>query len=363
MEVTQTGPKKHPAAAEAERSVYSLVFVGTGVSTAVPVIGHVDCTCACADAIANPSGPNRRNNVSCLIRRFGSNVLVDAGKTFRDAYFRTLLPRRITTLDAVLLTHDHADAIFGLDDLRDFQTFRRVDLSFICERPLPVYLSLATLTTVSRGFDYIIAASQSAGSAHEDAVLPPTEVVMARRSACFRLRTIDDSGVRPIRFDAGTMDGVPFFSVPVFHGGDYRCLGFAFGESCRFLDEMPCRALQSAAADAAGPCVLYLSDVSSVPEEVLAMLDRLSPIDVLVVDMLLPSDKHFSHFSVEDAWQLILRLQPRHAYGVGMYCEIEHEPMNATLAEKLATYRATGVTSRIESVSLAFDGLEVPLRA
>jgi hypothetical protein len=161
----------------------------------------------------------------------------------------------------------------------------------------------------------------------------------------------------------------------VFHGGDYRCLGFAFGGACAFptlgdtadakealAAPAPDRSRLERAAGAEGTCVLYLSDVSSVPEDVMAALERMSAIDVLVVDMLLPDEQHFSHYSIDDAWALILRLQPRVAYGTGMFCKIEHHATNAVLAERLAAYRAglpEGQVTRIEQVVLAHDGLEL----
>uniref|UniRef100_A0A6U4U425 Metallo-beta-lactamase domain-containing protein n=1 Tax=Neobodo designis TaxID=312471 RepID=A0A6U4U425_NEODS len=347
----------------------SMVFVGTGVSTAIPVIGHTKGDCACADAIANPTGPNRRNNVSLLVRYKGCNVLIDAGKTFRDAYFRTMLPRRIKRFHAVLLTHDHADAVFGVDDLRDLQVFRHEGLSWVCETPVPVYLTERTLSTLSKGFDYVINNSKVIGPAHEPVHEPVAEVPIERRVACLRLRIVDDSGIRPVCFEPGVLDGLPFFSIPVFHGGDYRCLGFAFGAACAFPSgaealeaPAPDRTKLEHASTSTGTCVLYLSDVSAIPDDVMAALERMSAIDVLVVDMLLPDEKHFSHYSIDDAWELIVRLQPRVAYGTGMYCKIEHHATNAALRERLDAYRAAlpdGSVSRIERVELAFDGLEL----
>ena len=50
-----------------------------------------------------------------------SNILIDLGKTFRDAVITVLLPLHVRLVDAILLTHDHADAMGGLDDVRDLQ--------------------------------------------------------------------------------------------------------------------------------------------------------------------------------------------------------------------------------------------------
>jgi len=271
----------------------------------------------------------------------------------------------------VLFTHDHADAVFGIDDLRDMQRFRHEGLTFVCETPLPVYLTEQTLGTLRRGFDYIINNSTTVGPADNHVDEPVREVVVQRRVACLRLRMVDDTRVRPVRFEPGILTGMPFYSVPVFHGGDYRCLGFAFGSGCHIDCDTP--AEERAPVDRSrhekrtgdGPCVVYLSDVSAVPSDVMSCLDDMSPIDVLVVDMLFDEpQKHFSHFTVNEAWDLIVRLQPKKAYGTGMYCSVEHHSMSAALKARLAEHKANlapGEHCRIDTVELAFDGLELPL--
>ncbi|PFH38269.1 hypothetical protein BESB_006100 [Besnoitia besnoiti] len=68
---------------------------------------------------------NHRNNVSAALRIGGKTILIDCGKTFREAALAYFPPNQISTLDAVLLTHDHQDAVGGIDDLRDLQHFTR----------------------------------------------------------------------------------------------------------------------------------------------------------------------------------------------------------------------------------------------
>lgn len=326
-----------------------MLFVGTGVSTAIPVIGHLGRDCACSDAMQRPTGPNRRNNVSLLIRlQNGHDVLIDVGKTFRDAYFATLAPRGVDRVSAVLLTHEHADAIQGVDDLRDLQTFRYEETAYTCIDPLPTYLSEFTLNSLNKGLDYVVRASVNVGSAH---VEPPTDLIgrertVPRRVSCLELHVVDDAQPRPLCIPA--MGSTPIFSVPVLHGGDYRCLGFAFGSGC---------------TGGEGDCFVYLSDVSSVPAEAMAFLKALPRIDVLVVDMLM-REKHFSHFNVDDAWDLIMELQPRRAFGTGMYCDLEHDALSQELRERLAAHKAgLGAEQHcaVEAVEVAFDGLELPM--
>ena len=110
---------------------YRVVFLGTGCSTAIPRIPHVlrkDVNCeVCKLAHRDPLSKERRNNVSIALafRPTADQepvcMVVDAGKTFREATMRFFPAHGLTGIHLLFLTHGHADAIFGLDDLREFQ--------------------------------------------------------------------------------------------------------------------------------------------------------------------------------------------------------------------------------------------------
>lgn len=117
-----------------------LTFVGTGASCAVPVIGHFTTSCACDEAIRSHDSVNRRSNVSLMItlthqaathndckgddddNRQSVRILIDAGKTFRDAYFRVLAPLHVRYVDVLLLTHGHADAMQCVEQVCELQS-------------------------------------------------------------------------------------------------------------------------------------------------------------------------------------------------------------------------------------------------
>lgn len=332
---------------EQDFSKSKLIFCGTGVSTALPVMGHLNHNCACRDALLSPKSPNKRNNVSILLQlaETEKNFLVDCGKTFRDAYFNTLAPRQISTIDAVLLTHDHQDAIAGIDDLRDLQRFEpdpENAQGWICRFPMPIFCSNTTFQTVQRAYPYLMDRA-SVSNGHEPDTEMPSMIKMERRAACLRFLLVDDQSVKPLKNQI--FGKIPMISLPVFHGGNYRCLGLAFGGGLQAEGKQT---------------VVYLSDISEFPKDVLEFLRTIpNGIDILVIDVLNQQESHFSHFTLKQAVTCVFELQPRQAFGVGMFCDIEHHAENKTLKKMLDEHKAAHPTSRIEKFELAFDGLEL----
>src|SRR3954447_14244609 len=94
----------------AQDSKGELLVLGTGTSVGVPVIG-CDCpTCTSVDP------RNQRMRCSLVLGLPEGNLLIDTTPDLRAQ----LLRARIGRIHATLFTHDHADHLFGLDDLRIF---------------------------------------------------------------------------------------------------------------------------------------------------------------------------------------------------------------------------------------------------
>src|ERR1700741_815060 len=85
-----------------------LTFLGTGTSTGVPSIG-----CECETCISDDPR-DKLLKFSVIVKQGGRPVVVDTSAAFRQQFLRFGLKQ----LDAVLITHCHADHIFGLDDIR-----------------------------------------------------------------------------------------------------------------------------------------------------------------------------------------------------------------------------------------------------
>eukprot|EP00760_Papus_ankaliazontas_P021780 PhM_4_TR18736/c0_g1_i1/m.65812 len=332
----------------------SIVFVGVGVSTAVPLMGHLhphpergDTCPVCTDAL-NPHSKNRRNNVSLLVRlAAGSgvkskNLLFDCGKTFRDAYLTTLYDRGIDHFDALFLTHDHADAIMGLDDLRDFQTFnnnnnnnKEGEEGWTCNDPIPTYATEKTFNTIAKAMPYIVQQQQQ----QTNTIVTKRRVTVLERSLVIPEMAITHVSV-PLPDSVAAPFPITF--LPLYHGGDYISMGYVFGSKAK------------------GTRVAYFSDVDRIPAITSAHLQEEGPnnIDIFIVDCL-QKKTHFSHFGVEETWQAVVALQPRQVFCVGMFCELSYDDLNLFWEKRLE--EQGHLTPRTEFIRTAYDGLELKL--
>ena len=99
--------------------------------------------------------------------------------------------------------------------------------------------------------------------------------------------------------------------------------------------------------------VVYLSDITAVPESTAAVLEQIGEIEVLVVDTLFEERRTGVHFTLIEALDLIRKLRPKKSLLVGMADQIEHHSTNRKLAELLQT---EGL-----DVQLAHDGLAIEM--
>eukprot|EP00927_Polykrikos_kofoidii_P054509 TRINITY_DN48921_c0_g1_i1.p1 TRINITY_DN48921_c0_g1~~TRINITY_DN48921_c0_g1_i1.p1 ORF type:complete len:408 (-),score=59.08 TRINITY_DN48921_c0_g1_i1:58-1281(-) len=329
---------------------FDMTVLGSGVSTAVPALNHVlrrkcgnpttavrhsDGLTVCEEAFSNPESKNRRFNVSLLLRfaPLGGGrvmkIMVDAGKTMRQAALASFPQLGVDSIDALLLTHGHADAILGMDDLRDLQEIEKVleDGQLIGYQPaegsgpIRVVSNKDTLQRVREVFPYLCSPVEFV-----------RDGVMLRRTVWLEFEELQEDNT------SISIAGLPVRVFPVWHGGTYVSLGFAFGTKV-----------------GGGHPVVYISDVKDVPPETMAWLEQVSNagLDLLIVDAL-SRESHTTHFSLSDALAFVRKLRPHRALLVGMQsCSIgDHDEVNAELAGLQA--------SEGLDVQLAYDGMQIP---
>jgi phosphoribosyl 1,2-cyclic phosphate phosphodiesterase len=119
-----------------------ITILGCGSSSGVPRIGGPGGTGNWG--LCDPANPrNRRRRVSVLVEAAGKTVLIDCGPDCREQ----LLSAQVAHLDAVFITHDHADHAHGIDDLRP--------VFHAMQRPIDVWASPATFFVLKSRFDYV----------------------------------------------------------------------------------------------------------------------------------------------------------------------------------------------------------------
>lgn len=243
----------------------SLTFLGSGTSMGVPTLG---CPCAvCADARL-PGSPNRRTRPSLRLAYNDHVVLIDTGPDFHAQAIR----EGITSVDAVLYTHGHADHILGMDDLRP--------LSFAKPDGMPLFADDATATIIERVFEYTF-----------------RKVNRYPTSAKVDLHRIDETAGA-----AFELFGASFQRIPVTHGRQ-TITGYRFGSAA------------------------YLTDMSDIPPESAALLQGL---DILILDAL-RHDPHPSHSHLEKSLGFVEQLKPKRAFFTHISHDLDHHPVNATL--------------------------------
>lgn len=253
-----------------------LTILGSGSSGGVPRSNGDWGLC-------DPANPkNRRRRCSALIEHAAdlpalqagqavTRLVIDTSPDFREQMLSAAVPR----LDAVLMTHDHADQTHGLDDLRAFALLQR--------QRMPIWMDAATAKTLTTRFGYAFKAPKGS---------PYPAILDQRDMPAPGSELIVDGAGGPI-------------SVIVFdqEHGSIRSVGFRIG------------------------ALAYSADINGMPEPGAAVL---AGVGCWVVDAL-RHEPHPTHFCVDDALREIERVGARAAVLTNLHITLDYDALTARL--------------------------------
>jgi phosphoribosyl 1,2-cyclic phosphate phosphodiesterase len=246
----------------------TLTILGCGSSAGVPrpALGWGKC---------DPNNPkNRRRRCSILVERTAEQgttlIVIDTSPDLREQ----LIDTKVDHIDAVFLTHEHADQTHGIDDLRSVVLHMR--------RRIPVYLNESTAKDIMHRFSYCFIAPP--GSDY-----PPI----------LTAHSIEAGQSQGIHGKGGDVE----LSAFLVRHGNIPALGYR---------------IKNAA---------YTPDLSDIPRESWPCLENL---DLWIVDALRYAP-HPSHFSLADALSWIERFKPKRAVLTNLHSDLDYEVLRQSL--------------------------------
>ena len=233
-----------------------ILFLGTGTSVGIPMIG---CTCP----VCKSSDPrNKRRRASLYFEAAGKHIVVDTSPDFRAQALDFLIPR----VDAVLFTHSHADHIFGLDDIRRFNTIQGCSI--------PAYASPDTMADLKRVFGY--------ANVEETPGVYRPQIDFREITGPFKIGDIEVE------------------TLPVPHGAK-PAMGFVF--------------------IAEGHKVAYFPDCQEMSRQT---IEKLKGADIMILDAL-RHRPHKTHMTLEESLKALSLISAKQSFIIHMCHDLDHE--------------------------------------
>lgn len=287
-----------------------VTLTGTGTSHGIPVIG---CECP----VCRSTDPHdTRLRCSAYVQAGDTALVIDTGPEFR----MQALKYNIKHLDAVLLTHSHADHLNGLDDLRIFSHTASPGKDNRTEHILPVYANGATLRDIQTRFSYVFAQTQQGGgkpllnlfNADEYSKENPV-IVRNRREGAENSKNPQNanSAQTAPQTEAAQDSELLCFPLPMKHGS-LDVIGWNIRE-------------KNATAEKS---FSYMTDCSAIPDESIKLIQGTKH---LVIDGLRETP-HPTHFSFLQALECAARIRPKNVWLTHITHNSSHEQINAWLA-------------------------------
>ena len=271
-----------------------MILMGTGTSHGVPVIG---CTCPiCTSSDIH----DKRNRCSAFISS-PTNIVIDTGPEFRIQAIKN----SITKIEAVLITHSHADHLNGLDDVRIFSHTKAIDpystrAQETKGKGLPIYTNSNTITDIKNRFDYIFTPVKEGGGKP-------------------KIQLIDVSLFKPgYEIKVGKLRVI---HIPILHGTLNDC-GWLLCEDINNERKS----------------IAYLTDCSYICEQSLNLIkEKCGTLCHLVIDGL-RVEPHSTHFSFRQAMAIADYLQADYSWITHITHDMSHEDIKKYINQQLKDF-------------------------
>lgn len=267
--------------------------LGTGTSTGIPLLG-----CGCSVCHSLDHRDQRLRTSIYITTAKGKHILVDTTPDLRTQ----LLNNKISTVDFVIITHDHADHIHGIDDLRPL-TF----LPF--KKSIPVYADESIKKNLERRFDYIFAPGAQ------------DKIYLGGGIPRLTLHQVELNKELTIQDEKFI-----FFTYP--HGQ---------GETMGFVHDK----------------LAYLVDCTDVPESVINFL-KSRQIDLLIIDCL-QRHAHATHLTVEKCFKAISAISPKKAGLIHMGHDLSHAHLTTLAQGEFPSNQPISVFPLYDHQKVAYD--------
>ncbi len=293
-----------------------MIIMGSGTSHGVPVIG---CSCK----VCKSSDPHDKRYRASAFVESPANIVIDTGPEFRLQALRA----GIENIDAVLITHAHADHIFGLDDLRIFSHTKAKD-DFNPNNHetegegLPIYVNQVNNGIIHETFGYIFTPTKEGGGKP-------------------KLNLINNEQFSPS--SPLKIKGMEIVPVPILHG--------SLPVSGYLLSEI---------RNGEKYTIAYLTDMNQIEDSSVDIIKSCSGhLEHLVVDAL-RDRPHSTHFCFDQALELGERLGARHTWFTHMTHNFSHKEIHEYIQQKLHLYpNLEKIVAAGGSVEPAYDQLEI----
>ena len=294
-----------------------LTVLGSGTSHGIPVI-------ACDCPVCNSTDPkDKRYRASVFVELesdvplkegdFPTSFVIDVGPEFR----LQCIEHKIKHLDAVLITHGHADHLNGLDDIRIFSHTQGCVGKSDAEAPNPIeiYANTPCENDIKRRFDYVYKNTQEGGGK------PRFDVV-----------NTDKTGAS---FEIPGKSGTIFCTaVPIMHG-NLPVNGYLLQSEKDRMDN----------------AIAYITDCNFIPE---SSFDLIKGVNHLIIDGLRERE-HTTHFNFNQALEAAAKIGAKHTWVTHICHNFSYEEINKILAERKESYPT--LAGKDVTVESAYDGM------